>query len=140
MMLLSLGLTTAVCLAAMMVMLSLAYRRLAKQLVVQDNVLQKLQQQLAQYAKEQNILVNADLSFSKQMSELNRHLISLESELQGMVTKRDNDGGYQHALRILAMGGDKIEIMENCHLSHAEAELLMNLNAYRAAIKPERTS
>lgn len=117
-----------------------SYWRLLQQLAQQDVALQKLQQQLLQHAREQNILVNADLSFSKQMSELNRHLISLESELQGMVTKRDNDGGYQHALRILAMGGDKSEIMENCHLSNAEAELLMNLNAYRAAIKPERTS
>lgn len=121
------------------VVFAYGYWRLLQRLAKQDTALQKLQQQCAQHAKEQNILVNADLSFSKQMSELNRHLISLENELQGVATKRDNDGGYQHALRILAMGGDKTEIMENCHLSNAEAELLMNLNAYRAAIKPERT-
>lgn len=120
--------------------LAYGYWRLFQKTTQHAAALQKIQQQLAQHAKEQNILVNADLSFSKQMSEFNRHLISLESELQGMVTKRDNDGGYQHALRILAMGGDKSEIMENCHLSNAEAELLMNLNAYRAAIKPERIS
>jgi hypothetical protein len=33
------------------------------------------------------------------------------------------------------MGGSKEEIINSCHLSHAEAELLMNLNAYRAVIK-----
>jgi hypothetical protein len=49
--------------------------------------------------------------------------------------KRDNDGGYRHALRILEMGGNRDEIVESCHLSLAEADLLMNLQAYRTAMK-----
>jgi hypothetical protein len=59
----------------------------------------------------------------------------MDNQLQDLENKRDNDGGYQHALRILEMGGDRDEIVTSCHLSNAEAELLMNLQAYRSALK-----
>jgi len=76
--------------------------------------------------------------FAKQLAEINRHLISIENQLQSQANQRHNDGGYQHALRILEMGGDKSEIVDSCHLSNAEAELLMNLNAYRKVITSAR--
>lgn len=101
---------------------------------IHDNV-NKLALSIHQYQTEQSALVNADLVFAKQMAEINRHLISIENQLQSQANKRDNDGGYQHALRILEMGGDKSEIVDSCHLSNAEAELLMNLHAYRKVIK-----
>lgn len=99
-----------------------------------DN-LGKLALTIQKYQTEQSALVNADLVFAKQMAEINRQLISIENQLQSQVNKRDNDGGYQHALKILEMGGDKTEIVDSCHLSNAEAELLMNLHAYRKVIK-----
>lgn len=89
----------------------------------------------SKYALEQSALVNADLRFAKQVADINRQLVSMENQLQALETKRNNDGGYQHALRILEMGGNKEEIVQSCHLSNAEAELLMNLHAYRAVIK-----
>lgn len=88
-----------------------------------------------EYLSKHNLLVNADLGFAKQLAEINRMLISMDNQLQSLENKRDNDGGYQHALRILEMGGDKDEIVNSCHLSNAEAELLINLNAYRAVMK-----
>ncbi|CDZ78570.1 hypothetical protein BN59_02880 [Legionella massiliensis] len=81
------------------------------------------------------LLVNADLGFAKQIAEINRQLISMDNQLQALENKRDNDGGYQHALKILEMGGSKEEIINSCHLSQAEAELLLNLHAYQAVIK-----
>mgnify|MGYP000544127000 CR=1 FL=1 len=87
------------------------------------------------YQEKHRLVVNADLGFVKEIAEINRMLISMDKQLQSLENKRDNDGGYQHALRILEMGGDKEEIISNCHLSNAEAELLMNLNAYRAVMK-----
>ena len=94
-----------------------------------------LSDEVKDYQEKHRLLVNADLGFVKEMAEINRMLISMDKQLQSLENKRDNDGGYQHALRILEMGGDKEEIINNCHLSNAEAELLMNLNAYRAVMK-----
>ncbi|RAP36064.1 hypothetical protein B1207_10870 [Legionella quinlivanii] len=97
--------------------------------------LSQLSKSVERYQSEQTALVNADLVFAKQLTDLNRQLGSIDSQVNMIENKRNNDGGYQHALRILQMGGDKAEIIDNCHLSNAEAELLMNLHAYREAIK-----
>lgn len=98
--------------------------------------LDSMQKALNDVMKDHPVLINADLFFSRQLREINAQLVSMDNQLQQLENKRDNDGGYQHALRILEMGGDRAEIVENCHLSNAEAELLMNLQAYRAAMKP----
>lgn len=97
--------------------------------------LDAMKKQIEHIAQDHPMLVNADLIFSRQLKDINAQLVSMDNQLQGLENKRDNDGGYQHALRILEMGGDKKEIVESCHLSNAEADLLMNLNAYRKAIK-----
>lgn len=94
-----------------------------------------LSNEVKQYQHHHSLLVNADLVFAKQLTEINRQFVSMDNQLQALENKRDNDGSYQHALRILEMGGDKEEIIGSCHLSNAEAELLMNLNAYRTVIK-----
>lgn len=103
-------------------------------LSAQTKQIQQLKKVIEHYQLEQSALVNADLVFARQLQEINRQISSVDSQLQMLENKRENDGGYQHAFRILEMGGDKAEIMSSCHLSSAEAELLMNLNAYRAAI------
>lgn len=88
-----------------------------------------------QIAKDHPVLIHADLLFSKQLKEVNAQLVSMDGQIQALENKRDNDGGYQHAMKILEMGGNREEIVESCHLSPAEAEFLMNLQAYRAAMK-----
>lgn len=98
----------------------------------QSAVLAKL---IEEITRDHPALINADLLFSRQLKEINSQLISMDNQLQILENKRDNDGGYQHALRILEMGGDQEEIINSCHLSNAEAELLMNLQAYRSAMK-----
>ncbi|KTD59001.1 DUF2802 domain-containing protein [Legionella shakespearei] len=98
----------------------------------QSAVLAKL---IEEITRDHPTLVNADLLFSRQLKEINSQLISMDNQLQNLENKRDNDGGYQHALRILEMGGNQEEIINSCHLSNAEAELLMNLQAYRSAMK-----
>lgn len=102
--------------------------RLQEKLIELDNSQKRI-------AKDHPVLINADLLFAKQLREINAQLISMDNQLQCLENKRDNDGGYQHALKILEMGGDKDEIIHSCHLSMAEADLLINLNAYRSAMK-----
>lgn len=100
-----------------------------------QNKLDSLTKSVEQIAKDHPVLIHADLLFSKQLKELNAQLVSMDNQLQGLENKRDNDGGYQHAMKILEMGGNREEIVESCHLSPAEAEFLMNLQSYRAAMK-----
>ncbi|MCC5792955.1 MAG: DUF2802 domain-containing protein [Legionellaceae bacterium] len=106
-------------------------RQLQKQ--VQKDV-KAVHEQLKMLQQENAALVSADLSFGRQIHEFCQQLISIEHQLQSLENSRGNDGAHQHALRILAMGGDKEEIIKNCHLSNAEAELIMNLHAYRVAL------
>ena len=96
---------------------------------------QELKTSIEQTLKDHPVLIKADLSFSRQLREINSQLISMDTQMQDLENVRDNDGGYQHALRILEMGGNREEIINSCHLSPAAAELLMNLQAYRSAIK-----
>lgn len=107
-----------------------AFMKMARQV-------RELKAELEQLQINHNLLVNADLGFGKQIAEITRQLISMDNQLQALENKRENDGGYQHALRILEMGGNKDEIIDSCHLSNAEAELLMNLQAYRSVIKKQ---
>ncbi len=106
-----------------------------KQIMTLKEQFESLEKQSNQIAKDHPVLINADLLFAKKLTEINSQLISMDNQLQDLENKRDNDGGYQHALRILEMGGNKEEIVDSCHLSNAEAELLINLQAYRSAIK-----
>ena len=106
-----------------------------KQAAALQEQLTSVEKMVLEVKKDHPILVNADLLFAKQLHEINKQLISMDNQLQELENKRDNDGGYQHALRILEMGGNRDEIVNSCHLSNAEAELLMNLQAYRSAIK-----
>lgn len=106
-----------------------------KQIIALREKIRITEQCTDQIMKDHPVLINADLLFAKQLREINAQLVSMDNQLQDLENKRDNDGGYQHALRILEMGGDRDEIVSSCHLSNAEAELLMNLQAYRSALK-----
>jgi hypothetical protein len=90
-----------------------------------------------QINKDHPMLINADLFFSKQIQEITQQLISMDNQIQELANVRQNDGAYEHALRILEMGGSREEIVNSCHLSNAEADLLMNLQAYRTAINQQ---
>lgn len=111
------------------------FRRYQKLVEGLKKQVQDVMKELKQLQRSHTVLVNADLGFAKQAAEITRQLVSMDNQLQSLENIRDNDGGYQHALRILEMGGGKEEIINSCHLSNAEAELLMNLNAYRTVIR-----
>ncbi len=76
-------------------------------------------------------LLSADIAFGEGITSLKNQLFALSNRQSALETKRDNDGSYEHALKILQMGGTIEEVKQSCHLSPAEAELLMNLHAYR---------
>lgn len=106
-----------------------------KQIASLNEKISDLTKNLDEVQKNHPVLINADLLFSKQLKDINSQLVSMDNQIQNLENKRANDGGYQHALRILEMGGNKDEIIDSCHLSNAEADLLLNLQAYRNAMK-----
>lgn len=126
-----------ICALTTIVMMWMGYFILSqkKQLLSMDERVTYVEKSQDQIVKDHSVLINADLLFARQMKEINAQLISMDYQIQGLENKRGNDGGYQHALRILEMGGDREEIMNSCHLSSAEADLLINLQAYRSAMK-----
>jgi hypothetical protein len=113
----------------------LVYLQQAKSLKVMKTDLEHLRKEQVDITRDHPALITADLYFARQLQEINDQLISMDGQLQQLENVRQNDGGYQHALRILEMGGSRDEIMESCHLSKAETDLIMNLHAYRAAVK-----
>jgi septal ring factor EnvC (AmiA/AmiB activator) len=108
---------------------------LRKRVIGLEQRFDSLVSSVEQHTKDYSHLVHADLLFSKQLKEINDQLVSMDNQIQSLENKRDNDGGYQHAMKILEMGGNREEIVDSCHLSPAEAEFLMNLQAYRSAMK-----
>ena len=123
---------SAVCF--MFLFLSIFIWRLNHQLNAFSKRIEATQETQRQFELEKQTLLNADLRFNEQLKEIHEQILSLDKQIQANNNIRDNDGGYQHALKILSMGGTKEEIMSSCHLSNAEAELLMNLDAYRTAM------
>lgn len=120
---------------AILLIQSVVLLRQKKQLKQSDERIESLVQSIEEMSRDHSHLIHADLLFSRQLHEINTQLISMDNQMQGLENVRENDGGYQHALRILEMGGSREEIIESCHLSSAEAELLMNLQAYRSAMQ-----
>jgi septal ring factor EnvC (AmiA/AmiB activator) len=123
-------------LATLVSLLLVSVIALFSRLRQQQKIIDEKQNQIKEIMTEIKALLNADIIFGKSVTELNQHVVSLDSKIEQLENRQQNDGSYQHALRILEMGGGKEEIMQSCHLSNAEAELLINLNAYRMATNP----
>ena len=81
--------------------------------------------------REMRALLRADIIFGQSVSHLKKQLLSLDDKQTMFESRRSNDGGYQHALKLLEMGSSIEQIIKDCNLTHAEAELLANLQAYQ---------
>lgn len=107
----------------------------------QGQRLSLLEQQLEQHAKrlviveqEMKALLGADITFGRSLANLKDQLNAIDDRQSRVENRRSNDGGYQHALKLLSMGSSVEEVMQTCNLTHAEAELLANLQAYKSSI------
>lgn len=85
------------------------------------------------FEQEIKALLNADIVFGRSVSSLKDQLNSLDDRQARVENRRNNDGGYQHALKLLSLGSSIDEIIKDCNISPAEAELLANLQAYQMA-------
>ena len=83
---------------------------------------------------EMKALLRADIIFGQCVSKLKKQLCALDDKQTLFESRRSNDGGYQHALKLLEMGGSIEEVIRDCNLTPAEAELLANLQAYQMSV------
>lgn len=83
--------------------------------------------------REIRALLRADIIFGQSLSQLKKHLLALDDKQTMFESRRSNDGCYQHALKLLEMGTPVEQVIQDCNLTHAEAELLANLQAYQMA-------
>lgn len=102
-------------------------RELKEKIALLESTIQPIMQ-------AQQVMMKADIDIERQIQDILKQIVSMDKQVQNLENMRHNDGGYQHALHILQMGGTKEEIIHSCHLTNAEAELLMNLHSYREAI------
>lgn len=91
-----------------------------------------LNDELLRLKNDKNQLIKADIVFEKLTHDLKEQLLAVDDRVEQLENQRNNDGGYQQALKMLQMGANKDDIINTCNLSHAEAELLMNLFAYQS--------
>ena len=82
---------------------------------------------------EMKALLRADIIFGQCVTRLKEQLFALDDKQSMLETRRNNEGGYQHALKLLEMGSSIEDIIKDCNLTPAEAELLSNLQAYQMA-------
>ena len=73
----------------------------------------------------------------KEAKELEKKFIDLESIFYDLrqdphvVAKQEPSGAYKQALKMVAMGASVEDMMESCGMARSEAELLINLQAYK---------
>lgn len=88
--------------------------------------------------KEINLFRTADLQLGKSIAELVELVKKLENRQDKIEMKLMNQSGYNQGIKILEMGGGMSDIIDTCHLTKAEAELLCNLHDYKEAQTLER--
>jgi len=114
------------------------YIVLAIRNIYADKKLREHDKSRAAFRKEINLFRSADLQLGKSIADLIELVKKLEARQDKLEMKLMNQGGYNQGLKILEMGGDIKDIIDTCHLSKAEAELLCNLHDYKEAQCIER--
>lgn len=104
---------------------------LEKKLLVVEKQLKTARQQYDGYAKQFNELRAGSMAMSNRVVQLNNEIDAL-NERQNEVELNDPDGKlYSRANRLVELGADITEIMEECEIPKAEAELLIRLQRTR---------
>jgi predicted nucleic acid-binding Zn-ribbon protein len=73
-----------------------------------------------------------------------RKLITLQKELQSLANKLQHDAGqpseykaYSHAAKLLQQGESLQQVVQKCHLTHGEAELLASMHRAATGEQPK---
>ncbi len=98
-----------------------------KRLAAVETVLKTARQQQESLTKQFNELRAGTIGMSQKLADMGQQLEFLEDR-QGEIVMQDPDSKlYSRASRMVELGADIEELMEECDLPKAEAELLLSL-------------
>ncbi|WP_025673632.1 DUF2802 domain-containing protein [Salinivibrio socompensis] len=110
-----------------------ARERLENKLQAMETVLKSARQRHDSLAKQFNELRAGSMGMSKKLAELST---SVDELLEKQIELDMHDSGsrlYSRASKMVDLGADVDELMQECDLPKAEAELLLNLRKRQAA-------
>ncbi|MGF1726788.1 DUF2802 domain-containing protein [Photobacterium nomapromontoriensis] len=105
----------------------LARQALEKKFAATELVLKNARQQHDSLLKQFNELRAGTMGMSQKLADMAQHLEAL-ADRQGELAMQDPDGRlYSRASKMVELGADVNELMQECDLPKAEAELLLRL-------------
>ena len=103
-----------------LVLLAVVLFKLKKQQQYTVQLLDKVQH-------EQKALLAGSLGLGRRLTRCNSSLKHLEKSQQDLHYKETSDKSFEQASRMLQMGASIDDIIETCHLSRGEAELINDM-------------
>ncbi|PSW19521.1 DUF2802 domain-containing protein [Photobacterium sanctipauli] len=105
----------------------LARQALESKFAATETVLKNARHQHESLLKQFNELRAGSMGMSQKLAEMAQHL-EMIADRQGEMAMQDPDGKlYSRASKMVELGADVNELMEECDLPKAEAELLLRL-------------
>ncbi|OYD25934.1 DUF2802 domain-containing protein [Oceanimonas baumannii] len=130
---------TALLLALLALVMALAaigiawmmWRRSQRKLEAMSTLMRELARNRDSYRKQLEELQTANIGMGKKLNELGRYLAALREQQQELALKDPQSKLYSRAARMVQLGADIEEIMAECDMPRAEAELLLSLHRRR---------
>ncbi len=108
-----------------LIFFSVMHFRLRKNLFSLIDIVSQLQQ-------ETRILRQADLTFGVRSDNIENEFLQLKKQVDVREKQDAIPSAYTQAMKMVEMGANMKDITQTCHLSSAEAKLLLNIKSFAA--------
>ena len=88
---------------------------------------QRYEEQLINLLHEQKAITSGAMGLGRRLSQFNNHLKYLEKSHEDIKQRDISDKSFEQASKLLKMGASIEDIVESCHLSRGEAELINDM-------------
>ena len=105
------------------------HARLQRKLQAMELLLKELLKARDSARKQLNELHTSTLGVGQKLGQLAKEIVSVEERQQEMVLQDPDGRLYSRAARMAELGADIDEVMAECEIPKAEAELLISLRA-----------
>ncbi len=105
------------------------HARLQRKLQAMELLLKELLKARDSARKQLNELHTSTLGVGQKLGQLAKEIVSVEERQQEMVLQDPDGRLYSRAARMVELGADIDEVMAECEIPKAEAELLISLRA-----------
>lgn len=104
------------------------WRQSQRKLEAMSRLMRELTRTRDSYRKQIDELQAANIGLGNKVTELHRQLGQLSEQQQELALKDPQGKLYSRATRMVQLGADIDEIMAECDMPRAEAELLLSLH------------